>query len=125
MLTKHYESIFIRLARCPNSNSKVSVSILCFVFKIKENNQSSHKKKRIKLKNNLLLLIRRKSIPYGFMKLNNLDTSKAPEPDSIKNKILKGAKYELSGILTHLFNLCFKTSFIHNGSMQTLYYLLK
>jgi hypothetical protein len=47
-----------------------------------------------------------------IMELGKLDTSKAPGPDKINNKILKNAKYELSDIITHLFNISLKNSFI-------------
>jgi hypothetical protein len=40
------------------------------------------------------------------------DTSKAPGPDRIDNKILKEAKYALIEIVAHLFNICLAESFV-------------
>ena len=44
--------------------------------------------------------------------LSKLDTLKSPGPDNIGNNVLKGAKYELSAIITHLFNISIKNSFV-------------
>jgi hypothetical protein len=44
--------------------------------------------------------------------LKKLDVTKAPGPDSINNKILKDARFELSDILAHLFNISIQHSFI-------------
>ena len=44
--------------------------------------------------------------------LQRLDTSKAPGPDGISNKILKRAKYALKEIVSHLFNICLAESFV-------------
>jgi hypothetical protein len=44
--------------------------------------------------------------------LKKLDVTKAPGPDNISNKILKDARFELSDILAHLFNISIQHSFI-------------
>jgi len=44
-----------------------------------------------------------------FQKLN---TTKAPGPDGINNKILKKAKHALKEIVAHLFNICLTESFV-------------
>ena len=44
--------------------------------------------------------------------LKKLDVTKAPGPDNINNKILKDARFELSDILAHLFNISIQYSFI-------------
>jgi len=44
--------------------------------------------------------------------LGKLDTSKAPGPDNINNKLLKYARFELCEVITHLFNLSIQQSFI-------------
>ena len=44
--------------------------------------------------------------------LKKLDVTKAPGPDNINNKILKDARFELSDILAHLFNISKQHSII-------------
>jgi hypothetical protein len=44
--------------------------------------------------------------------LEKLQTDKAPGPDNISNKLLKGARYELCEIITHLFNMSIKYNFV-------------
>ncbi len=44
--------------------------------------------------------------------LKKLDVTKAPGPDNINNKILKDARFVLSDILAHLFNISIQHSFI-------------
>ncbi len=41
-----------------------------------------------------------------------LDTSKAPGPDGINEKILKQAKYVLKVIVAHLINISLTESFV-------------
>jgi hypothetical protein len=44
--------------------------------------------------------------------LKKLDVTKASGPDNINNKILKDARFKLSDILAHLFNISIQHSFI-------------
>jgi hypothetical protein len=51
--------------------------------------------------------------PYAVLQeLNKLDTSKAPGPDNINNKLLKSARHELCDIIAHLFNTSIAHSFV-------------
>ena len=44
--------------------------------------------------------------------LEKLDTSKAPGPDNVSNKILKGAREDLCNIITDLLNISVSNSFV-------------
>ena len=46
------------------------------------------------------------------MELGKLDTSKAPDPDNINNKVLKNAKFELCEIIAQPFNISLQNSFV-------------